>query len=331
MAAGRTGRVLVTGGAGYVGSHCARRLAAEGFEVVTLDDLSSGYREAVVGELVCVDLRDRSGLGALLSRRFDCVLHFASLINVGESVHDPLGYYDVNVGGALALLSAMATHGCDALVFSSSCAVYGAPTEVPISEGARFAPISPYGATKTVVEDVLALERQAGRLRSVSLRYFNACGASEDGWLGEAHDPELHVIPLALAAAESGRSMPVFGVDHPTPDGTCVRDYVHVLDLAEAHVAAVRLLIGGARGGAYNLGTGQGASVYEVLDTVAAVTGRPVHRTLGARRDGDPPALVADPARAQAELGWRARYGLPDAVRTAWQWYRAPRFGPRSR
>jgi UDP-glucose 4-epimerase len=323
------GRVLVTGGAGYVGSHCARRLAEAGYEVVTVDDLSQGHAEAVVGELVRADLRDRARMEPLLGRGFDAVLHFAARMSVGESVADPVGYFDSNVAGTLSLLSAMRTHGCERLVFSSTCAVHGVPAQVPIAEDAPFAPISPYGETKAVVERILALARSRGQLAATCLRYFNAAGAAHDGLLGEAHHPETHLIPLALDAALHGSTMTVFGDQHATPDGTCVRDYVHVEDLAEAHLLALQQLLNGSPGEVYNLGSGDGYSVRAVLDTVAQVTGRPVHRTVGPAREGDPAVLISDTRKSTAQLGWRARWGLRDILEHAWRWHQAPRFGPR--
>lgn len=321
-------KVLITGGAGYVGSHCARAVAAAGHEVVTVDDLSQGHREAVTGELVVADLRDRDALDALLARGFDAVLHFAARMSVGESVADPLGYIDSNVGGTVALLAAMHRHGCDALVFSSTCAVYGTPAVVPMDEDTAFSPESPYGETKATVERLLSLAAAAGQIRPARLRYFNAAGAASDGWLGEAHDPETHLIPIALQAAQTGRAMTVFGTDHPTRDGTCIRDYVHVEDLARAHVLALEALLAGGPGGAWNLGTGTGATVREVLDTIETVTGLTVHRTHGPRREGDPAALVSDTRRTQAELGWTATRSLTDILTDAWRWHQHPRFGP---
>lgn len=320
-------RVLITGGAGYVGSHCARHLIAQGYEVVVVDDLSTGYREAVSGELVTADLRDREALRQLLGRGFDAVLHFAARMMVGESVTDPLGYYDSNVVGTHHLLEAMTKAGCRRLVFSSTCAVYGVPSRVPIDESTPFAPISPYGATKATVENMLGALRANGQLDAVSLRYFNAAGAAEDASIGEAHVPETHLIPVALEAAVTGRAMTVFGTDHPTPDGTCVRDYVHVDDLARAHQAALERLLEGRGGGAWNLGSGVGYSVREVLDTVERVTGRAVARTYGPARTGDPPALVADTRASAADLGWRAKHDLERIVTDAWRWHQAPRFG----
>ena len=321
-------RVLITGGAGYVGSHCARRIREEGFEVVVVDDLSQGHREAVPGRLVQADIRDREAMKTLLLEGFDCVLHFAARMSVRESVDDPIGYFDSNVAGTLSLLAAMREAGCPRIVVSSTCAVYGVPQRVPIDEGHRFGPISPYGETKAVVERILALGRESGHLASISLRYFNAAGAASDGSLGEAHHPETHLIPVAIDAALTGRAMTIFGTDLPTPDGTCIRDYVHVEDLAEAHLAALLRLVNGDIGGSWNLGSGSGYSVREVLDTIEAVTGRTIPRIEGAARAGDPPVLVADTRRTERELGWRTTRSLHEIIRDAWGWHKAPRFGP---
>ncbi len=319
-------RILVTGGAGYVGSHTARAAMAAGHEVVVVDNLSTGHAEAFAGRLVRCDLRDRVGLSSLLAEGFDAVVHFAALTSVRDSVADPVAYWDVNVAGTISLLGAMHDAGCRALVFSSSCAVYGVPARVPLDEDLPFAPISPYGATKAAVESVLIDAEAAGRLRAVRLRYFNAAGASSDAWIGESHDPETHLIPLTLAAASTGQPLNVFGTDHPTPDGTCVRDYVHVEDLARAHLAALDRLLAGEPGGAWNLGTGTGNSVAEVLDAVERITGLPVPHTRSPARAGDPPILVAHTARAQADLGWSAQHDLDAVVRHAWAWFQAPRF-----
>jgi UDP-glucose-4-epimerase GalE len=325
-----TTRILVTGGAGYVGSHCARRLDAAGYEVVTVDNLSQGHAAAASGELVVADICDRDAMAELLSRGFDAVLHFAARMSVGESVEDPIGYFDSNVAGTLSLLEAMRQHDCRRLVFSSTCAVYGPPSKIPVSEEHRFGPISPYGETKAVVERVLELAMAREQLQAIRLRYFNAAGASHDGLLGEAHDPECHLIPIALQAALSGRPMTVFGTDHPTRDGTCVRDYVHVEDLADVHLIALRRLLADKPGGAWNVGSGNGYTVREILDTISQVTGHPVATVDGPRRDGDPPALVCDTSRTRQDLGWSTQRGLQEIIEHAWQWHRSPRFGPRS-
>lgn len=320
-------RVLVTGGAGYVGSHCARRLVQAGLEVVTLDRMTHGFFAAVSGELIVADLRDRSAINRVLSRGFDSVFHFGARMSVGESAIDPIGYYDANIGGTLNLLEAMRAHGCRRLVFSSTCAVYGVPQRVPIPEETPFEPISVYGETKAVIERLLMHARARGELQVASLRYFNASGAAEDGSLGEAHDPETHLIPLALHAAATGRSLLINGNDYPTPDGTCVRDYVHVDDLADVHLVALDMLRAGAPGGAWNIGSGVGTSIKEVLSAVHRITGKPVPHTWGPARKGDPPALVADTTRATRDLGWRPQRDLDTIIRHAWAWYQNPRYG----
>lgn len=322
-------RVLVVGGAGYIGSVCGRHLARAGHTVETLDDLSTGHAAAASGLLHRVDLRDRGAVDAVLARGFDAVLHFAARSLVGESVQAPLPYFDVNIGGTLVLLDAMARHGVRRLVFSSTCAVYGNPLSLPLTEAHPFAPVSPYGLSKRIVEDLLAELRARAGLHVTTLRYFNAAGATDDGALGEAHHPETHLIPLAIAAARGERPpLSLFGTDYPTPDGTCLRDYVHVEDLATAHAAALGRLLEGDPGGAYNLGTGRGHSVREVLDAVDHVVGRPVPVILGPRRAGDPPALYADPSAAATALGWRAaRTDLRATVASAAAWAARPRFG----
>jgi UDP-arabinose 4-epimerase len=317
--------VIVTGGAGYIGSHVCKALAARGVVPVTVDNLSRGHREAVKwGPLEEADLRDRAKLDAVFARyRPEAVLHFAAFAYVGESVQDPAIYYENNVGGTLSLLGAMRAAGCGRLVFSSTCAVYGTPPTLPIVEELPLAPINPYGWSKRMVEEVLASHDAAYGLRSVSLRYFNAAGADPDLETGERHDPETHLIPLALdAAAGRAPAIRVFGTDYDTPDGTCVRDYIHVVDLADAHVAALDHL---GRGGAtvsLNLGAGAGYSVLEVLAAAEQVTGRPIRRELEPRRPGDPPRLVADARRARELLGWQARRSdLTTILRHAWAWY----------
>ncbi|MCA9539042.1 MAG: UDP-glucose 4-epimerase GalE, partial [Myxococcales bacterium] len=321
------GRLLVTGGAGYVGSHCGRLVRA-GFNVTVFDDLSQGHREAVDGPLVVADIRDREALGAALEG-VDAVLHFAARVAVGESQRDPIGYWDVNVGGAAALLAAMVQAGVRRLVVSSTCAVHGAATARPIAEDAPIAPTSPYGETKAAMERMVVAAEAAGQIEAIRLRYFNAAGAAPDGWLGEAHHPETHLIPLALAAAAGGPAVRLFGDAHPTPDGTCIRDYVHVEDLADAHLAAARRLMAGGSRAVFNLGTGRGASVREVFAAVERVLG-PVPQVVAPPRAGDPPLLVADPAASHRGLDWRATRDLDAIVADAWRWQRAPRFGRRA-
>jgi UDP-arabinose 4-epimerase len=313
--------VLVVGGAGYIGSHAARALRRSGREVILYDNLSTGYQQLAQGfELVVGDIADPAKLRPALSRA-DAVMHFAAHAYVGESVENPRKYFRNNVEAALSLLNATLDAGIRRFVFSSTCAVYGIPHEVPITEETPREPVNPYGASKLFVEHALEAYSRAYGLRSARLRYFNAAGADESGEIGELHDPETHLIPLALAAAAPGNAqLQVFGTDYPTADGTCIRDYIHVNDLAEAHVRALQHLENGGDSIALNLGTGQGNSVLEVIQAAEAATGRPVRRTLGPRRPGDPPALVADVAQSQKILGWKATRTLEDIVSSAWVW-----------
>jgi UDP-arabinose 4-epimerase len=322
--------VLVTGGAGYIGAHACRALAAAGLLPVAYDNLCFGHREDVRwGPLVHGDLNDREALArALRAHRPDAVLHFAAYAFVGESVADPGRYYRNNVCGSLALLEAMRDHGVRDLVFSSTCAVYGVPRATPIAEDHPQDPISPYGRTKQHMERMMADFADAHGLRFVALRYFNAAGADPEGRIGERHDPETHLIPLVLDAALGRRpAITVFGADYPTPDGTCVRDYIHVDDLADAHLLALERLRAGGAERAFNLGNGSGHSVREVIAAVERVTGRKVPVAFGERRPGDPPALVGDASLAKATLGWRPRYADLDViVRHAWE-HRRRAFG----
>jgi UDP-arabinose 4-epimerase len=301
--------VLVTGGAGFIGSHACKALRASGFLPVTLDNLSTGHADAVrFGPFVQGDVRD-AGLVARILTGHGCVaaIHFAASAYVGESVTDPGHYYDNNLGGMIGLLAGCAQAGVGRVVLSSSCATYGVPGVLPITEDTPQRPINPYGRTKLVCEWMLADHAAAHGLRYAALRYFNAAGADPDGELSERHDPETHLIPLALRAASGqGGPLRVFGDDYPTPDGTCVRDYIHVSDLARAHVLALRHLLAGGDSLAVNLGTGQGLSIRDILDGVARLSGRPVPVVWAARRPGDPPALVADPSAARRLLGFRA-------------------------
>ncbi len=318
-------RILVTGGAGYVGSHCCKGLAEAGFEPVVFDDLSMGHESAVRwGPLIKGDMRDADAINAAIRETQPAaVLHFAALTLVGESAAHPERYYAVNVGGTLNLLEAMRAEGVANLVFSSTCAVYGEPERVPITEDLPRRPINTYGTTKLVCEWMMEDFDRAHSLRSVRLRYFNAAGADPAAEIGEWHEPETHLIPLVLDAALGLRgAISVFGTDYPTPDGTAVRDYIHVMDLAAAHVAALRHLIGGGASAAVNLGTGRGASVREIIGAVEAVSGRPVPVKEAPRRAGDPPVLVADPSRAEVLLNWRADTGLATIVEDAWRWHR---------
>jgi len=315
-------RIMVTGGAGYIGSVIAARLTGRGHDVIVYDDLSRGHRAAVAEgvEFVRGDIRDPALLtDALRDAQCEAIVHMAALAEVGESVREPERYHDVNVRGTAAVIEAAAAAGARRLVFSSTAAVYGEPRRTPIDEEDALSPSNPYGETKLACERLLEAARAGGALAFTALRYFNACGA--DGACGEDHDPESHLIPLALRAARDGTTIRVFGTDYPTADGTCVRDYVHVADLAEAHIAALEALP--LVQGAFNLGTGNGDSVSHVLDVAQAITALPLKREPVARRAGDPPVLVASNRRADARLVWRPRRSLEDAVASAWEWMRA--------
>jgi UDP-glucose-4-epimerase GalE len=318
-------KVLVTGGAGYVGGHACAALAARGHEVVVFDNLSQGRREFVQwGDLIEGDLRDPDAIaGAVARTRPDAVMHFAALIAVGESVAEPALYYRNNVAGSLNLLDAMRAADVGAIVFSSTAAVYGIPEHDPIPEDAPLAPINPYGASKLMVEQMLADHDAAYGLRFAALRYFNAAGADPEARIGEAHDPETHAIPLAVfAAMRDPTAFKIFGSDYPTPDGTAIRDYIHVVDLADAHVRAVEHLAGGGQSLRLNLGTGEGASVREIVSAVERVSGVTLKPQESPRRAGDPPSLVADPGRARAALGWTPqRSDLDTIVADAWRWH----------
>jgi UDP-glucose-4-epimerase GalE len=315
--------VLVVGGAGYIGSHAARALRRARYQVIIYDNLSTGFPRLAQGfELVEGDIGDQSKLHRVLSR-VDAVMHFAAHCYVGESVTDPRKYFRNNVVDALTLLNSAVDAGVRHFVFSSTCAVYGVPVKVPITEQNPREPINPYGATKLAFENALEAYDRAYGLRSARLRYFNAAGADESGEIGELHEPETHLIPLALQASLPGSfELQVFGSDYPTPDGTCLRDYIHVNDLADAHVRALQHLEQGGESLAVNLGTGKGNSVLEVIHAAEAATGHPVRRTIGPRRPGDPPALIADPSKAQQVLGWTAQRDLTDIVNSAWSFMR---------
>ena len=318
-------KVLVTGGAGYIGSHTVLSLVESGHEVIVYDNLSKGHTQAVQGcEFVRGDIFDEE----LLTEVFRCysidaVVHFAACIQVGESVADPRLYYCNNVMGTLSLLSAMLARNVKQLVFSSTAAVYGEPEESPITENCAKNQTNPYGRTKWIMEQAMADYSVAYGLNYIALRYFNACGAHPSGTIGEDHDPESHLIPLVLQAASGVRdSIKVFGTDYPTLDGTCVRDYIHVDDLARAHVLALEHLAAGNSSNAFNLGVGNGFSVKEIIDAAERVTGKSIAREYSARRPGDPAVLVADSAKIRTLLGWQPQYtNIEDIIRTAWNWH----------
>lgn len=322
--------VLVCGGAGYIGAHMAKALVQANCDVTVFDNLSTGHRAAVRwGALVEGDLLDKAALGQLFaSHRFDAVMHFCALSQVGESVRDPYAYYRNNVIGTLNLLEAMRHAGVGRLVFSSTAAVYGLPLADSLDESHPTLPINPYGASKLMVERVLEDAALAYGLRSVALRYFNAAGADPDGEVGESHTPETHLIPNVLRnALGEGGGLQIFGDDYVTRDGTCVRDYVHVNDLASAHLLAMRHLDTHEGAHRFNLGSGSGYTVLEVIDAAREVTGIPISFSLAPRRPGDPPVLVADSTRAAEVLGWRPSFhAMPAIIETAWRWHRAPRY-----
>jgi UDP-glucose-4-epimerase GalE len=322
-------RILVTGGAGYIGSHTSHFLLRLGHDVTVADDLSKGYRHNVPeGRLRVVSLHDRQALDALFSERtYDAVIHFAAFIAVGESVREPELYFHNNVAGTLNLLTSMRRAGVRNIVFSSTAAVYGDPDGVPIPETAPLRPVSPYGESKLMIETALGWLDHCSDLRHVILRYFNACGADNEAGVGEEHEPETHLIPLIFRAIRTGQPLTVFGGDYPTPDGTCIRDYIHVGDLASAHAAGLDHLMRGGASGIFNAGTGQGHSVRQVIDAAERVTGLKVPWVLGSRRDGDPPELVADSTKLQIQLGWRpVTTSLDQMIASAWT-FEQKRFG----
>jgi UDP-glucose 4-epimerase len=315
--------ILVIGGAGYIGSHMVKMLGQQGCRVTTLDDLSSGHRDAVLcGDFVQGNFGDRAVLDVVLSQGFDAVMHFASFIQVGESVQQPDKYYRNNVAYTLGLLDAMRAHGVNNFIFSSTAATFGEPQYTPIDERHPQQPINPYGRTKLMVEQALADYDKAYGFKSVCLRYFNAAGADPEGQLGERHEPETHLIPLILQAASGRRPhISVFGQDYDTPDGTCIRDYIHINDLCSAHWLALQSLMSGQSSQAYNLGNGNGFSVQEVIDAAERVTGRHIPVQHAPRRAGDPARLVADATQARQKLGWQPQYAdLATIVQLAWAW-----------
>jgi UDP-glucose-4-epimerase GalE len=335
--------VFVTGGAGYVGSHAVKLLAETGYDVVVYDNLSVGHAEAVKRiadaapgrsiTLVEGDILDAERVRqSLQASRASAVMHFAARLLVGESVREPYRYYRTNVAGTLTVLEAMAASEVKSFVFSSTCATFGEPVTLPMDETHPQRPINPYGESKLAVERALPHLERASGIKSIALRYFNAAGADPGGTIGEDHEPEEHLIPLAIRAALGGPALTIFGDDYDTPDGTCVRDYVHVADLAAAHLASLTRLESGGASGFFNLGNGDGHSVRQVIETVGRVAGRPVPHSVGARRPGDPARLVASSGRARAELGWTPRFAdLETIVRTAWQWHQGAPNGYRHR
>ncbi len=319
-------RVLVTGGAGYVGSHCLRPLLDAGHEIVVLDNLATGHREAVDrrATLIVGDVGDRALLERTFrSHRFEAVMHFAAFAEVGESVRNPLAYYENNAAQTVTLLDVMRGCGVHKLVFSSTCATYGVPPRVPITEEMPQAPVNPYGRTKLVIEWALGDSSIAWGLGATALRYFNAAGAAADGSIGEDHRQESHLIPrVLLVALDQQPHIGVFGTDYPTPDGTCIRDYIHVEDLADVHRLAIESQ-GEGQFRCYNVGTGVGVSVKEVIEAAREVTRRPIPTITAPRREGDPPQLFADPSKIRRELNWSPRYtNIRKTIETAWRWHR---------
>jgi UDP-glucose-4-epimerase GalE len=316
-------RILVTGGAGYIGSHTALELLDAGYDVVVVDNLSRGHREAVdPARLRVLDLQDTDGLVRVMNEApCEAVIHFAAYIAVGESMKIPELYFQNNVVGSLSLLTAMVRAGVSRIVFSSTAAVYGMPERVPIVETEPYAPVNAYGESKVMVERLLHWFDQIHGIRSICLRYFNAAGADPAGRTGESHEPETHLIPLLFRAVRTGIPVTLFGNDYATPDGTCIRDYIHVTDLAKAHILAVEALSAGGPSAKFNAGTGMGISVKEVLNVVEEVAGSPVPHSIGPRREGDPPLLVADSAQLQSRLGWSPYYSdLKTIIESAWRW-----------
>ena len=315
-------KILVTGGAGYIGSHTVHFLRQRGYDVTVVDDLSRGHEHNVdPSRFHRLSLLQTEDLTNLLTReRFEAVVHFAAYIAVGESTQKPELYFLNNVSGSISLFTAMERAGIKKLVFSSTAAVYGTPERVPILEDFPYAPVSPYGESKVMVEKILTWLDQYRGFRSICLRYFNACGSEPGSGLGEEHEPETHLIPLLFRAIETGKPVTLFGEDYPTPDGTCIRDYVHVTDLAEAHISSVEFLLNGGPSAKFNAGTGKGNSVKEVMRAVEDIVGRKIPFTVGPRRAGDPAELVADSTKLQTTLGWKPKYtDIRDIVRTAWQ------------
>ncbi len=320
--------ILVLGGAGYIGSHTVYELIDAGQDVVVADNLLTGFRAAVHpgARFYQIDIRDRREMDALFDKEsIEGVIHFAASSQVGESMRDPLKYYDNNLCGTTVLLQSMVAHGVDKIVFSSSAAAYGEPEQIPVLENARTEPTNCYGETKLAMEKMMSWTGGAHGLRYVALRYFNACGAHPSGEIGEAHDPETHLIPLILQVPAGRREkISVFGGDYPTRDGTCVRDYIHVTDLAQAHILALNYLLDGGGSDVFNLGNGVGFTVKEVIEAARQVTGHPIPAEIAPRRQGDPAQLVASSEKAREVLGWKPRYAeLKTIIATAWEWHKA--------
>ncbi len=329
------GGVLITGGAGYIGSHIVKLLLERGMQTIVLDNLQTGHRQAVIGGIfIRGDFGDEGILNEIFTaHEIDSVIHLAADCLVGESVIDPLKYYYNNVSKGLELLDAMLRNKVNKVVFSSSAAVYGNPPRVPIEEDSPLLPINPYGETKLIFEKILESCRVAHGLQYISLRYFNAAGADPDGLIGEDHDPETHLIPTVLRALlRKGRKVPVYGTDYETPDGTCIRDYIHIMDIAEAHVLALEALHAGQGSDTYNLGNGKGFSVREIIHTASKVTGRTIPVLETDRRPGDPPVLIASSEKIEKRLEWHPRHEkLEEIINTAWRWHRTHPRGFRSR
>ena len=320
--------ILVLGGAGYIGSHTVYELIDAGRDVVVADNLQTGFKAAVhpKARFYQLDIRDRGALDTLFQAEdIEGVIHFAASSQVGESMSDPLKYYDNNLYGTMVLLQSMVAHGVDKIVFSSTAATYGEPERVPILEDDRTVPTNCYGETKLSMEHMMSWVSKAHGLRYVALRYFNACGAHASGKIGEAHNPETHLIPLILQVPNGQREkISIFGDDYPTPDGTCIRDYIHVTDLAQAHILALDYLLKGGDNNVFNLGNGVGFSVKEVIDVAREVTGHPIPAVISPRRAGDPAQLIASSQKAIDVLGWQPRYNdLNTIIATAWAWHRS--------
>lgn len=323
-------KILVTGGAGYIGSHFVKLISENGFEPIVVDNLSRGHREAVPVNIPFedVDILDFPAISNVIRKYMpDAIVHFAAFAYVGESVENPGLYYTNNVVGSLKLIRACAEFGIDKFVFSSTCSLYGNPEKIPISENEPLKPINPYANTKLMIETILKDFDTTYRLKSVSLRYFNAAGADPNGELGECHEPEPHLIPLILHTAQKKREkILVYGNDYNTPDGTCIRDYIHVMDLADAHLKSIEYLNKGNKSEIINLGTGKGNSVLEVIEKAKFITGKNIPFEITGRRPGDPAVLVADNKKAKDILGWSPKFPLEDIIKTAWQWHSNPKY-----